>query len=134
MLKVEWKQGLVFEGHSANGHPIVFDGADNESVAPSPVEGLMASMAACSAIDVVMILEKMRQVVDGYHVEVEWTRIPAGTYPRPVTSAVMRHMLRGSLDPAAVEKAVRLSGEKYCSVLATLRLGPTVTSEYRIDP
>lgn len=101
---------------------------------PTPIETLLAAIGGCSAIDVLSILEKKRQKVTAYRVEVDGQRTAEGEFPRPFTSIVLRHIVTGEdLDPLAVERAVELSDQKYCSVIATLRSSPTVTSEYIIE-
>lgn len=103
------------------------------NLGPTPIEALLSSLAACSAMDVVGMLEKMRQPIASYTIEVHWVKRSEGEFPRPVESVVVEHILTGAeLDPTAVERAVKLSVEKYCSVLATLRFSPPVESKWRI--
>ena len=100
----------------------------------SPVEALLASAAACSGIDVLSILEKKRQTVTSYRIEVDGEQPAPGTWPRKFSSITLRHVLKGpNLDPVAVARAVELSDAKYCTVVATLRAAPTVVSEWRIE-
>ncbi len=100
---------------------------------PTPVEALVASAAACSAMDVVSILTKKKQKLLSYRLEVEWDRGPEGEYPRPITDIRIRHILAGeSLDENAVERAVQLSDEKYCTVVATLRRETQVSSSWEM--
>lgn len=101
---------------------------------PTPFEAFMATLAACSAMDVISILNKKKQTVTSYRVEVDGERGPEGVYPRPFLSMTVKHILSGeNLDPEAVKRAVELSDSKYCSVIATLRQAPTVTSEWQIE-
>lgn len=105
-----------------------------EPIGPTPIEALLSSIAACSAIDVVSILEKKRQKVTGYRVEVEGERVPQGTWPRPFLSITVRHIIKGeNIDPAAVARAIELTDEKYCSVIATLRQAPKIESVWEIE-
>jgi putative redox protein len=137
MVRVEWQGGFVFEATPPSGVKLVLDShpeSGGQGKGPTPVEALLSAVAACSAIDVISILEKKRQKVTSYRVEIEGTRPPQGQYPRPFLSIVIRHILQGeALDPAAVERAVELSDSKYCSVIATLRQTPAVSSEWRIE-
>lgn len=137
MVTIEWKGGLAFEASPPSGNRFTMDAipeVGGENRGPTPVEALMASLAACTAMDVLSILRKKKQVVTGYHVEVEGHRAPEGEWPRPFRSMIVRHIVRGEgLDPAAVERAVELSDSKYCTVLATLRQSPAVVSEWRIE-
>ncbi len=104
-----------------------------ENLGPTPVEALLGAIGACGAIDVVSILKKKQQKVTSYHVEVDGERVPPGEWPRPFLSITVRHVVSGEdLDPAAVERAVMLSDEKYCSVLATLRQSPKIESVWEI--
>lgn len=137
-MTVRWKGGLAFEAEPLSGARFVMDAPLDDGgndLGPSPVEALLSAAAACSGMDVVTILNKKRQCVTDYRLEIEWTRDPPGQYPRPVKSVVIRHVLSGDdLDPEAVQRAVELSDDKYCTVIATLRFGPAVCSEFRIEP
>lgn len=137
MVSVEWKGGMAFEANPPSGNRFVMDAipeVGGENLGPTPVEALCSSVAACSAMDVISILQKKKQVVTGYRIEVEWTRGPDGVYPRPITSMVVRHIVSGeNIDPAAVARAVELSDTKYCTVVSTLRSAPAIVSEFRIE-
>lgn len=128
---------MAFEAFPPSGNAFTMDATPESGgtqQGPTPLEALCASVAACSAMDVVSILGKKKQVVNQYRVEIEWTRAPEGTFPRPVTSMVVRHIVRGvNLDPAAVARAVELSDQKYCTVISTIRTAPPIVSEYRIE-
>lgn len=136
-VNVQWKGDLTFEATGPSEARFVMDAYhDDESTpkGPTPLEALVASLAACSAVDVVGILGKKRQIVHSYRIEVEGTRPEPGTYPRPFTSLTVRHILNGKdLDPTAVERAVQLSDEKYCSVAATLRQKPEIKTEIVLE-
>jgi len=124
---------MKFEVTPESGHHFTLDSGE-ESDGPSPVEALLASAAACSAMDVIMILEKKRQKVTSYHVEVVGERVTTGDYPHPFTHLTIKHVVTGEkLDTAAVEHAVRLSDEKYCTIIATLRACPKVESEFTVS-
>jgi putative redox protein len=136
MVQVDWIGGMAFEGTGPSGGTLKMDAypeAGGQGHGPTPLETLLMSAAACSAMDVLSILKKKQQTVTSYRIEVEGERAPEGQWPRPYLSIVIRHLVQGeNLDPAAVERSVQLSDEKYCSVLATLRAAPNVTSEWRI--
>ncbi|MEA2552176.1 MAG: putative redox protein [Fimbriimonadaceae bacterium] len=101
---------------------------------PTPLETLLSSIAACSAMDVIAILKKKRQVVSSYRIEVDGDRPPPGDYPRPFSAIRIHHIVSGdNLDEDAVAKAVALSDEKYCTVITTLRACPKVTSDWIIE-
>jgi len=137
MVSVEWKGKSVFQATPPSGVAFTMDlpvQYGGQGLGPSPLEAFLGAVAACSAIDVISILEKKKQTVTAYRLEIDGERGPEGVYPRPFQSLVVRHILRGeNLDPAAVARAVELSDTKYCSVAATLRFGPTVSSEWEIE-
>jgi len=135
-MKVEWKGGMAFEGVGSNGKILLMDAhADHggNDLGVSPVEALLASAAACSAMDVISILQKKKQVVTKYWIEVSGVRNPPGEFPRPFQSITIKHFVEGeNLDEVAVARSVQLSDEKYCTVVSTLRAAPEVTSNYEI--
>ncbi len=128
---------MAFESTAPSGAKFVMDaypevGGDNRG--QSPVEALLSSAAACMAMDVISILHKKQQVVTSYEIEVDGERASEGEWPRPFRSITIKHSLKGdNLDPIAVARAIELSDQKYCTVVATLRSAPTVTSEWTIE-
>lgn len=126
---------MAFSANTESGHQLRMDAypeSGGEQSAPTPVETLLASIAGCSGMDVISILKKKRQPVTSYRIEIEGERNPPGEFPRPFKSITLRHIVEGDeVDPTAIEQAVRLSDEKYCSVIATLRLAPTVRSVWK---
>lgn len=134
---VDWKGGMEFQATPQSGNIFVMDAHPDfggQGNGPSPVEALLGAIAGCSAMDVVSILQKMKQKVTSYRVEVDGERGPNGVYPRPFVSITVRHFLKGeNLDEAAVAKAVSLSDDKYCTVISTLRMTPKVLSEFVIE-
>ena len=137
MIKIDWKGDIAFQATAPDGTSFVMDGGSETGRPPqgvSPMEALLAAAGVCSAIDVIMILQKKRQQVSSYRIEVDGERPAKGTFPRPFTTMTVRHIVSGpKVDPAAVEQAVRLSDDKYCSVIATIRSAPKITSEWRIE-
>lgn len=115
-MVVEWQGGKKYRGGPPGGPTILMDG--DREVAPSPVDNLVVSLATCSAIDVVEILEKRRTPATGLTVHIEFSR--ANTPPRRLTEVVMRFTVATSSDIQHVERAVSLSIEKYCSVASSL--------------
>lgn len=130
-----WKEGLAFAADVPSGAALAFDNADDgaEPIGPSPMEGLLASLAACTAMDVISILKKKRQEVTSYRVEIEADRNPAGEWPRPFTEFRIKHIVEGDVDPVALQRAITLSEETYCSVSATLRALPKITNTWEIS-
>jgi putative redox protein len=137
VVTIRWKDGTAFEAEVPTGAKFVIDSHPDHGgrlLGPTPLEALLSSVAACSAIDVLDILKKKRQKVTSYRVEVEGDRPPPGDFPRSYTAIRVKHILGGeNLDPDAVARAVDLSDSKYCTVITTLRKGITVTSDWEIE-
>jgi len=127
---------MGFAADAPSGARIVLDAhpeSGGSGNGPTPVEALLASVAACSAMDVISILRKKKQEVTSYTVEVEHERAPEGEWPRPITKFSIRHIVTGpNVDPEAVARSIQLSDEKYCTVMATLRLSPPIESTYEV--
>lgn len=125
---------MAFESELPSGARLVFDASPEsggQGAGPTPVEAMLAAAAACSGMDVVSILRKKKQQVTRYEVEAEEERGPEGEWPRPLRRVRLTHRVWGpGLDPAAVARAVQLSDEKYCTVLATLRAEVAVESSW----
>lgn len=121
----------MFVGTSASSHSITIDTKSDNKTAPSPVELLLIAVGSCTAIDVVSILEKKRQLVTDYKVEVTGER--REEHPRSFTKIHIHHIVYGrDVSPQAVESAIRLSDEKYCSVAATVRPTAEITTSFEI--
>lgn len=127
---------MAFTSVGGTGIPFTMDAypeVGGQGLGPTPVEALLGSLAGCSAMDVISILRKKQQKVTSYRIEVGGERTEEGVYPRPYKSLWVKHILEGeNLDSGAVERAVQLSDEKYCTVLATLRVAPSVESRWEI--
>jgi putative redox protein len=123
--------GMRFETETGTGRTVDF-GDEPELNELSPVETVLAALAACSAMDVVSILEKKRQVVTDYRVEVIGDQ--RSEYPQVYTRIDVTHVVHGTvLLEAAVRRAVQLSASKYCPVNAMLSAGATeVHHHYRM--
>ena len=120
--RVKWVEGMTFLGESASGHQILMDGNAGDK-APSPMEMVLMSAGGCSAIDVVSILQKGR--LDVRDCEVKLTSERREEAPRLFTHINLHFIVTGKgLTDKAVERAVALSAEKYCSV--ALMLGQAV--------
>ncbi|MCX7800814.1 MAG: OsmC family protein [Fimbriimonadales bacterium] len=137
MVRVDWKGNMAFEATPPSGVKFVMDAypeSGGGNLGPTPLEAMLSSVAACSAMDVISILRKKKQNVTEYRVEVEGERGPEGQYPRPFLSLTVRHIVKGeNLDPAAVARAVELSDSKYCTVISTLRAAPKIESVWEIE-
>jgi putative redox protein len=129
--KVTWIQDRRFVGRASSGHAIVVDGSV-EKVGPSPMELVLIGLVGCTAYDVIGILQKKRQVVASLEVSARGER--ADDPPRVYTAIEVEYVVRGrDIKPKAVEDAIRLSKETYCS--ASIMLGKTanITTRYRIE-
>ncbi len=131
--RIKWVEGVSFVAETGSGHAIVVDGAPDaggRDLGARPMELVLAGAAACSAFDVVMILNKARQPVADCVVEAEAER--AEHPPRVFTAIRYRFRVAGhGLDPRQVERAVTLSKEKYCS--ATVMLAKTAAISVAIE-
>lgn len=121
----------LFIGTSPSGHAFAIDTKGDRKSAPTPMEMLLVSVAACTAADVISILQKKRQDVTEYLVQVEGTR--AEDYPRKFTAFNVHHIVHGrGVSAEAVKQAVELSDTKYCSVAATVRPTAEITTTFEI--
>jgi putative redox protein len=128
---VQYAGDDLFVGTTPSGHSITLDTNSQRASAPSPVELLLVALGSCTAVDVVSILEKKRQHVSDYRVEV--TGVRRDEYPRSYTSMTVHHVLTGrGLTPNAVQQAIELSENKYCSVAATFRPTVEIQSTFEI--
>lgn len=130
--RIKWVEGVSFIAETGSGHAIVVDGspdAGGRNLGPRPMELVLAGTAACTAFDVVWILKKGRQPVTDCVVEADAQRAPDD--PKIFTRIHFKYHVSGvGLNPAQVERAVKLSKEKYCS--ATLMLAKTAEISYEI--
>jgi putative redox protein len=123
--------GLRFTGLTGTGRSIVF-GDDPQANENSPVEMVAAALAACTAMDVISILEKKRQAVESYTVSV--VAAQREQYPQVLTTIELLHEVVGpDVTEEAVRRAIELSATKYCPVNAMLSAGETVVHHrYRV--
>ncbi len=109
-----WKHDEVFEAIAESGKTIVFDADAEHAHGPSPVEAVLMALCSCTSVDVVGILKKKRQSLTGLRVTASAAR--AETFPRVFTHIKLTYAVRGQLSRKAVEDAVALSKNKYCSI------------------
>ena len=131
--RVKLVEGMTFVAESGSGHAVVVDAAPDvggRNLGARPMELVLMGAGACSAIDVMHILRKARQPVTDCVVELDAER--AEKDPKTFTRITMRYVVSGrALDPAQVERAVKLSKEKYCS--ATIMLGAMAEIAYSVE-
>lgn len=133
LANVVWNgEGKEFTGILGSGYQFSL-GSPASAEAGSPMEFLLAGVAGCTAVDVLNVLHKMRQPVQGLRVEVAGER--ADEYPKVYTTVEIIYVIEGEeVEPSAVEKAIRLSMRTYCSASAIFKqAGVQITTDYRIE-
>jgi len=133
--RVKWVEEVLFMGESGSGHTVMMDGPEEvggRNLAARPMEMLLMGLGGCSTFDVVSILKKSRQSVTGCEVEIRSER--ADTEPKVFTKIDLHFIVTGeNLKESAVQRAVSLSAEKYCSASIMLeRAGVAVSHSYSI--
>jgi putative redox protein len=134
-VKVSWNgpSGMDFRAQTGSGHMVAMDGAQEaggHNLAPRPMEMVLLGTGGCTAFDVVLILQRGREDVRGCDVTLKAER--AETEPKVFTKIHFHFTVTGrNLKPAAVERAVRLSHEKYCS--ASIMLAKTAEITHSFD-
>ncbi len=132
-VSLKWIDSQLMVGVDSYGHPLVtgsWPDKDPEWAALKPSDLLLLSAAACSAYDVVMILSKQREPLEG--LEVSCTGEQDSNPPYVFTSIHLHYVVSGKVNVAKLERAIRLSEEKYCSVVNTLKPTVKVTSDYEL--
>ncbi len=128
--KLIWKSDLNFTGQNAKGLTTVIDG--NTEAGPSPMELLLEAVGGCSAIDVVLILQKMREPLARLEVTLEGER--NGTEPKYFTAITARFdVWSDGANAEKVARAINLSFAKYCSVFHSLRNDLQLTAQFRMQ-
>jgi len=127
-----WIERMRFSGRTGSGHEIVLDSpAQPDHAGPSPMEHLLLGVAGCTAMDVVAILQKMREPISGLTVSVVGDRAPKS--PKYFTAMEITYRIRGrGLNPEKVQRAVDLSHSTYCSASASLREDCVITSRIEL--
>jgi putative redox protein len=130
--RVVWREKNTFDATTTTGHHLVLDvrPPNGDDRGPSPVELLLTALAGCTAMDVLSILLKKREPVEGIEVEVHGTR--KDEHPRVYDVIEVLYRVRGNVSPTAIERAIELSENKYCGVTATLRPNARITSRYEV--
>ncbi len=132
--RVKWVQDAMFVCESGSGHALVIDGPPEHggrNLGVRPMEMLLLGMGACTAFDVVHILRKARQPVEGCTVDVDAER--AESEPKVFTRIHVRYQVSGKrLKQEQVERAVALSAEKYCSAAVMLGKTAEISHEYEL--
>ena len=132
--RVHLSEGITFVAESGSGHAVVVDASPDvggRNLGPRPMELVLMGTGACTAIDVMLILRKARQPVAGCVVELDAER--ATDDPKVFTKIHFHFVITGTgLATAQVERAIKLSRDKYCSATAMLAKTAAVTSDFEI--
>jgi len=125
-----WTDNERFVAQATSGHALVVDAGTNKT-ASSPVELVLIALCGCTAYDVVSILRKKREAFTAVEVSAEGER--ATEQPMVFTTIKLVYRVKGNVSPKAVEDAVRLSEEKYCSVAAMLNKTAKITYQIQLS-
>lgn len=132
--RIKWVENVCFMGESETGHAVILDGAPDaggRNLGMRPMEMLLIGMGACTSFDVVTILKKSRQSVSDCVAEIDAMR--ADEIPKVFTKIHVHFVVTGAdLNPVQVERAVKLSAEKYCSASIMLGKSAEVTHDFEI--
>jgi len=132
--RVKWVEDVCFMGESESGHAVILDGSPEiggRNLGMRPMEMLLVSMGACSSIDVVTILKKSRQAITNCVAEISAER--ADDIPKVFTKIHVHFVVTGhDLNEAQVERAVKLSAEKYCSASIMLGKAAQITHGFEL--
>lgn len=135
-VNVKWIDGVSFVGESETGHAVVLDGAPENggrNIGMRPMEMLLIGMGACTSFDVVTILKKSRQPIANCVAEISAER--ADSVPKVFTKIHVHFVVTGNdLNASQVERAVKLSAEKYCSASIMLSKACEITHDFEIKP
>jgi|SRR5271156_6359736 len=126
--RATWLEKQRFNGVASSGHSIVVDG--NSAAGSSPMELVLIGLCCCTGYDVVSILQKKREPLASLEVRAEAERAPGP--PSVYTRIKLIYRVGGNVSRKAVEDAVRLSKEKYCSVSAMLEKTAKITTEIEL--
>ena len=135
-VKVSWNgpSGMSFRAETGSGHMVMMDGAPEgggHNLAPRPMEMVLVGTGGCTAYDVVLILKRGRQDVTGCSVQLQAER--AGEDPKVFPRINIRFVVPGkNPNPATVERAIKLSHEKYCSASIMLAKTAEITHTLKI--
>jgi putative redox protein len=132
--RIKWVEQVTFVGETGSGHAVVMDGSPESggrNLGPRPMEMLLLGAGGCTSFDVIHILKKGRQQVSNCEVNIEAERAPED--PKVFTRIHMHFVVSGKdIKTEVVERAIKLSAEKYCS--ASIMLGKTaeITHDYEV--
>lgn len=132
--RVKWLDNMSFVGESGSGHSIVMDGppeSGGRNLGVRPMEMLLLGLGGCASFDVVLILQKSKQQIIDCEVQIEAAR--AGKEPKVFTRIHLHFVVTGrSVSAEKVERAIKLSAEKYCSASIMLAQMAEVTHDFEL--
>ncbi len=129
IASAEWKEGTHYDGRAGSGYTIPFDADQAHTTGPSPMEVVLTALCACTSVDVVSILQKKRELFTSLVVSAETQQAPEP--PRTFTHIRLIYRVGGKVSKKAMEDAVALSKNKYCSVSKMLEKSAAI--EYAIE-
>ncbi len=124
-----------FEAVGPSGVAQHIDAATNiggHNLDARPMEMLLMGLAGCSAIDIILMMKKQKQVIDGFRLKVEGQRV-TDAIPAPFKKIHITYLLKGQIDPDKLQRAIDLSMDKYCSATAQLRPSAEITCSFEIE-
>ena len=132
--RIKLTEGMTFVAESGSGHAVVLDASPDvggRDLGPRPMELVLMGTGACSAVDVVHILRKARQAIADCVLELDSDR--AAEDPKVFTRIHLHYIVTGKgLNPLQVERAIKLSKEKYCSATIMLAKTADITFDFEI--
>ena len=132
--RIKWVEESMFVGESGSGHAVVIDGPSDgggKNIGMRPMELVLMGMGGCTAFDVVQILKKGREPVSDCIVELQAER--AETIPKVFTTIHVHYIVKGKgIKESAVQRAIELTAEKYCSASIMLGKVAKITHDYEI--
>lgn len=132
---ITWVQDMQFVASGDSGHAIVMDSSPDvggHDSAARPMEVLLMGLLGCTAMDVISILKKKRQPVQGFKIFATGER--SAEHPKKYTKIHLEYVAYGDVDPKALARAIELSETTYCGATATVRGVAEVTHSYRVEP
>jgi len=131
--RVEWKNDMLFEGTTPNGHKVLMDTINehggNDSAA-APMQLVLIALGGCTGMDVIAILRKMKDLPKSFYMEIDSERAPE--HPKVYKKTRIKYVFVGDVKEENVKRAIELSQTKYCSVSAILRGVGEVEYSYEI--
>ncbi len=132
-IKIRWVEDQVMVGTDSNQHSIVIgktSGPDSGFIGVKPADLLLMAAASCSTWDIIEILNKQREPVED--IQVVCSADQQTDPPFTFKYIHLHYIINGNVNPDRIEKAIKLSLDKYCSVVSTLRLGIPVSSDWEL--